>query len=138
MTREWSYTIQDSRITIHMQSVSERPPEKAPPTRATLYFLPLSDFAGCALCITNDFAFWNSVLKPFEKSLVPCSKSTTKQNVKKTKSANQKTPRRSDMRLIVTYSRAVVNERGPRDKVPIEGGIEAAMLGARCACLCST
>ena len=71
--------------------------------------------------MTKVFAFSSSILKPFEKSLVPCSKRTTKQNAKKTKSTNQKSPRRSDMRCIVTERIGAVNECDETGKVSFEG-----------------
>jgi hypothetical protein len=68
---------------------------------ALIYFFGFSAGlpASFAKALTRSNSFWN----PLVKSWVPYSKRTTKQKVKKTKRTSQKSPRRSDMGVMVTY-----------------------------------
>jgi len=96
------------------------------------YFFGLSALLVCLTinAFTRAASFWN----PFVKSCVPYSKSTMKQNVKKTKRASQKSPRSNPMPEIVTWANCSVNGPYLRNKLRIEPQGEAAKLFAPCGC----
>src|ERR1700732_1899949 len=88
-------------------------------------------FSGFAACFTKVFTRSNSFWNPLVKSCVPYSKRTTKQNVKKTKRANQNRPRSNDIAQIVEQHKCQVNAR-VLVKVRIEPRGETAKLFAPC------